>query len=145
MVVPELVYTTMGYSVNALYTFPMLLVLSLIGCIAGTFLGEPEDVEILKHFYRTTRPWGAWGPIRSKVVAEDPAFQPNDDFGKDILNVAVGIVWQLCLTSLPIFLVLKSWTWFGGTLAVLVVTSVFIKFNWYDKLPQEAAVSPAVR
>lgn len=145
MVVPELVNTAMGYSVNALYTFPILLVLSLIGCIAGTFLGEPEDVEILKHFYRTTRPWGAWGPIRSKVVAEDPAFQPNDDFGKDVLNVAVGIVWQLCLTSLPIFLVLKSWTWFGGTLAVLVVTSVFIKFNWYDKLPQEAAVSPAVR
>lgn len=145
MLVPELVNLAVGYSVNPLYTFPILLVLSLIGCIAGTYLGEPEDDEILKHFYRKTRPWGVWGPIRQMVVSEDPTFQPNDDFIKDVINVAVGIVWQLCLTSLPIFLVLQSWAWFGGTLAVLVVASVFIKLNWYDKLPHEAAVSSAAR
>ncbi len=93
----------------------------------------------MKHFYRTTRPWGVWGPIREKVMAEDPAFQPNNDCVKDSINVAVGIVWQLCLTSLPIFIVLRSWDWAGGVFALLVVTSVFIKFNWYDKLPRDEA------
>ena len=94
--------------------FRFCLVLSLIGCLAGRLPCEPEDDEILKHFYRTTRPWGVWGPIREKVMAEDPAFQPNDDCVKDSINVAVGIVWQLCLTSLPIFVVLRSWDWAGG-------------------------------
>src|SRR4029078_9464506 len=113
--------------------------LSLLGCIFGTYVGEAEDEEILKHFYRITRPWGAWGPIRERVMAEDPEFRPNQDFGKDMINVMVGIIWQLCLTSLPIFIVLRSWNWAGGVFAVLVVTSLFIKINWYDKLPKDEA------
>ncbi len=135
MFIPEIVNTIVGSSVNPLYTFPVLLVLSLIGCIAGTYLSEPEDEAISKHFYRTTRPWGCWGPVRDRVLAEDPTFEPNRDFVKDTINVSVGIVWQLCLTSLPVFLVLRSWNWAGAVFLLLVVTSIFIKLNWYDKLP----------
>lgn len=120
---------------NAIYTFPLLLLLSVIGCLLGTYLGEPEDEAILKHFYKTTRPWGWWGPIRDKVMQEDPNFQPNNEMLKDWLNVVVGIVWQLCLTSLPIFVVLRSWEWAGGIAVTLATLSVFLKFNWYDKLP----------
>ena len=120
---------------NPIYYVPALLVLSLIGCLAGTYLSTPEDAAILKHFYRTTRPWGCWGPIRDEILREDPSFQPNEDFWKDAINVAVGIVWQTCLTALPIFVVLRTWDWAGGTFLLLVATSVFIKFNWYDKLP----------
>jgi solute:Na+ symporter, SSS family len=121
---------------NSLYLIPVLIPLSLIGCLLGTFLTEPEDAEILKHFYKTTRPWGFWGPIRDQVMAEDAAFQPNRAALRDSTNVAVGIVWQLCLTTLPIFLVLRSWNWAGGAFILLIVLSIFIKLNWYDKLPQ---------
>jgi SSS family solute:Na+ symporter len=120
---------------NPVYLVPLLLVLSLLGCIIGTYLSVPEDDEILKHFYRTTRPWGFWGPIRDQLMREDPSFEPNRDFWKDTINVTVGIVWQTCLTGLPIFLVIRSWDWALGTLLLVVATSVFIKFNWYDKLP----------
>ncbi|MFO0788166.1 MAG: sodium:solute symporter family protein [Pirellulales bacterium] len=143
MFVPELINQALGYEVHALYSFPILFVLSVIGCIVGTYAGEPEDDEILMHFYRTTRPWGVWGPIRDKVLAADPAFLPNNDCAKDVANVAVGIVWQVCLTSLPIFIVLKSWPWAGGTFALLAVTSVFIKINWYDRLPDDGVVTAA--
>jgi hypothetical protein len=67
-------------------------------------------------------------------MAEDPAFVPNRGMGRDLLNVAVGIVWQLCLVTLAIFLVLKQWTWCGGILAVLIATTVYLKFSWYDHL-----------
>ena len=120
---------------NPIYFAPVLLVLSLAGCLLGTYLSTPEDMAILKHFYRTTRPWGFWGPVRDEVLREDPNFRPNNDFAKDAINVAVGIVWQTCLTALPIFLVLRTWPWAFGTLGLLFMTSLFIKFNWYDKLP----------
>jgi SSS family solute:Na+ symporter len=149
MVVPELVpkiapliFTpeTAGVVIsNPIYAFPVLLVLSLAGCLLGTFLGEPEEASILKNFYRTTRPWGLWGPIREAVMSEDLAFRPNRDFAKDSVNVVVGIVWQLCLTSLPIFIVLREWQWTGYTIVTLAGATVFIKFNWYDKLPNSAA------
>jgi tryptophan-rich sensory protein len=56
----------------------------------------------------------------------------------------VGIVWQLCLTALPVYLVLRSWLWVAAILVVLAVTTVFIKFNWYDKL-EKAPFAPPER
>jgi hypothetical protein len=46
----------------------------------------------------------------------------------------VGIVWQLCLTALPIYIVLQHWSWVGAIAATLLVTSAILKFSWYDKL-----------
>jgi SSS family solute:Na+ symporter len=123
-----------GRTFNALYTFPFLLLISLAGCLAGTFLSKAEDDEVLKKFYRTVNPWGWWGPIRAKVVREDPSFIPNRDAAHDLTNVAVGIVWQLCLVTLPIYLVLKQWPWSAAIFVVLVITTVYMKFSWYDRL-----------
>jgi uncharacterized protein (DUF486 family) len=38
--------------------------------------------------------------------------------------------------------VLRQWSWSGAILALLVVTSTFMKFNWYDKL-EKAQPMPA--
>ena len=131
-----------GHPFNTLYTFPVILVISIAGCLLGTWCSPQEDEETLKHFYKNVRPWGFWGPIRAKVMQEDPTFVPNGDFKRDSVNVMVGIVWQLAMTALPIYVVLRSWSWIGAVFAVLVVTSIILKFNWYDKLEKDA---PPVR
>lgn len=120
--------------INDLYFIPPILAISTIGCLLGTFLAPPEDDETLLRFYRTTRPWGFWGPIREKAGRLVPPARPNRNFWRDAVNVVVGIVWQLCLTALPIYIVLQQWNWVGSIMAVLAVTSVFLKFNWYDNL-----------
>ncbi len=128
----------LGHSVaNTLYLFPIVLAASIVGCILGTFLTKPEDDAILMHFYKSVNPWGAWGPVRAKVMKEDPDFKPNPGFWRDTINVLVGIVWQLSLTALPIYIVLRDWQWAGGIFILLVITSIFIKFNWYDRLEKE--------
>jgi hypothetical protein len=124
----------MGHSVNALYLFPIILVISIIGCVLGTLLSEPEEDEILRNFYKNVRPWGFWGPIRDQVMKADPAFKPNGDFARDCFNVVVGIIWQLSMVTMPIYLVLRQWNWVGIIVATFVVTSAILKFNWYDKL-----------
>jgi hypothetical protein len=139
MVVPELAVKLVGHDINPLYTFPVIFSISVVGCPLGTLLSKSEDGAILKQFYKTVNPWGAWGPIRDKVMRNDPAFQPNRDCSRDCANVMVGIVWQLCLTALPIYLVLRQWSWVGAIAATLGVTSLIIKFNWYDKLAKAPA------
>jgi solute:Na+ symporter, SSS family len=132
---PGLAKMYLGHAVsNTLYLFPIILAASVVGSVLGTLLTKPEAEGVLEDFYKKVNPWGAWGPIREKVTRENPAFRPNPDFTKDAVNVSVGIVWQLCLTALPIYLVLREWPWVGGIAAVLAATSVFLKFNWYDKL-----------
>ncbi len=100
MLIPELVNKLApDQHVNALYYFPVIFGVSVIGCLLGTLLTQPEDDAILMSFYKTVNPWGFWGPIREKVMREDPSFVPNHHFGKDCINVMVGILWQLCLTA----------------------------------------------
>ena len=135
MIIPAAYEGIMGHAVgNSLYLFPIILVLSAGGCFLGTFLSRPEEEVILKNFYKNVRPWGFWGPIRDAVMKEDPSFQPNREFSRDVVNVIVGIVWQLTMVTMPIYIVLRQWSWAGGIAGLFVVTSAILKFNWYDKL-----------
>lgn len=128
------ILTALGYDLLAIEQFPILFLISIGGSVLGCLLTPPDETEVLKQFYKQTRPWGFWAPIRDAVMAEDPDFRPNGDFGRDTLNVVVGIIWQMALVVLPIYLVLKNWTVLGLTMIVLVVTSWVLKKNWYDKL-----------
>ncbi|MFO1477961.1 MAG: sodium:solute symporter family protein [Verrucomicrobiota bacterium] len=141
MIVPMIGEKIVGHGFNMIYTFPALLVFSLVGCLAGTYFSAPDDEEVLKKFYRTVNPWGFWGPIRAKVIAENPGFVANRNAVRDLTNVAVGIVWQLCLVTLPIYIVLKQWPVAGGIFILLLATSIFMKFNWYDKLEKAEATA----
>ena len=69
-----------------------------------------------------------------KVLAEDPGFKRNNDFRRDMFNVAVGIVWQVALVVLPMYIVIWELRRAAITLAIVLVTSAILKFTWYDHL-----------
>jgi Na+/proline symporter len=137
MFVPMGTEVALGHAVNPLFVFPIILLLSVAGCVLGTLLTPPEDEAVLKAFYKRVRPWGCWGPIRKRVQSEDPAFVPNRDLARDTTNVGVGILWQLSLTALPIYIVLREWGWSSAVLVTLLITTAILKWNWYDKLEKE--------
>ncbi|PRY09942.1 Na+/proline symporter [Pontibacter ummariensis] len=117
-----------------LYYFPLLFVLSLAASIIGTFSGPPTNEETLKEFYRNVRPWGFWGPIDKLVKAEDPTFVENKNFWLDAFNVIIGVIWQMSLTLLPIYLVLGMYAPLAVTGTVLAITCVILKKTWWDRL-----------
>jgi hypothetical protein len=124
------------------YSFPAIFLCSTAGCLLGTFTTPPSDEGTLVRFYKTVRPWGAWGPVRQRVIRENPGFQPNRDCARDWVNVTVGTLWQLCLVTMPIYLVLRSWPAFWISLGIIAATSLFLKFNWYDRLEKEVPAVP---
>ena len=114
--------------------FGLVFLFSLVGCFLGTWLTAPEDEAVLKEFYRRVRPWGFWGPILRKVVQEDPSFQKNRDFFRDVFNIVIGMIWQISLVVLPMYIVTWRPRHAALTLAVIAVTSLILKFTWYDHL-----------
>jgi len=120
--------------------FPTIMALSAIASIGVCLLTKPEEDEILKSFYRIVRPWGFWKPIYEKCRADDPAIQPNRDFWRDWFNIVVGLIWEISMVAMPIFLVIQQPRKMWLCAAVFAVTSAILKFTWYDKL--EPAVSP---
>src|SRR5690606_37189612 len=81
-----------------LYYWPILFLLSVAGSIIGTLLSPPTDMDVLKKFYTSVRPWGFWAPVHDAVILEEPDFNANKDFKLDMFNVVIGIIGQLCLT-----------------------------------------------
>ena len=45
-----------------IYFFPIIFVLSILGCLLGSLLTPPDDMEKLKSFYKNVKPWGFWKP-----------------------------------------------------------------------------------
>ncbi|MCI4670214.1 MAG: Na+:solute symporter [Bacteroidia bacterium] len=132
---------------SALEGFLIILGISLMVSILASLFTEPDDEETLKKFYFQVRPWGFWKPIHQKLLADYPGLEANKNFGRDMLNVAVGITWQTALTATGIFLVLKNWTYTSVALGVVLATSFFLKVNWYDKMedwPEEVKEKESV-
>ncbi|CAI3806228.1 sodium:solute symporter family protein [Rheinheimera sp. MM224] len=119
---------------HPLYAFPLLLLLSLVGSIAGTLLTPAEPDEVLCSFYRQVRPWGFWGPVYDKVKAQDPNFDPDTHPWRDAFNILVGMTWQIALVAMPIYLVIQQWYYLALASMLAVLTSWILKKNWLDKL-----------
>ncbi|RFM26621.1 sodium:solute symporter family protein [Deminuibacter soli] len=117
-----------------LYYWPVLFVLSLGASIIGSYATPPTEEYTLKQFYKTVRPWGFWKPVHAMVVAEDPSFVGNKNFRVNMLNIALGIIGQLCLTILPMYLVLWLQTPLIITVIILVIIIAILKRTWWNRL-----------
>ncbi len=133
--IPALTFRFIFDGVLDTYTFPLMLLISVIACLIGTYSSPPVDEEVLKKFYKSVRPWGFWGPVHEKVVAEDPSFVKNSNFKKDMFNVFIGIIWQTALVVFPIYLVLMQGIPLAISIAIAIVTTLILKKTWYDRLP----------
>jgi Na+/proline symporter len=124
-----------------LYIWPLLFVISIGGCIIGTYSAPPTDINVLKKFYTTVRPWGFWKPIVEQVLAEDPSFEPNKNFKLDMFNVVLGITAQCCLTILPMYLVLWMKLPLIVTISILVIIAFILKITWWNRLEDDSTAT----
>ncbi len=135
--IPALSFRYIFPGVLDLYTFPLMLLIAVTGCILGTYLAPPVDEEVLKKFYKNVRPWGFWKPIHDKVIAEDPDFKRNKDFKRDMFNVVIGTIWQTALVIFPIYIVLLEGVPTIISIAIAVICTLILKKTWWDKLPKD--------
>lgn len=117
-----------------LYLFPVILIISLAGCLIGTLLTEQTDEKTLVSFYKNVRPWGFWKPILVKVQEDDSSFKKNTRFLKDSFNVILGTIAQTSFVAVPVFIVIKHWGSMSIALSIVLVCAIILKKTWWDKL-----------
>lgn len=117
-----------------LYIWPLLFLISILGCIIGTYTAPPTSWVSLERFYTTVKPWGWWGPVYERVKAKDASFQANKNFKLDMFNVVLGVIAQCCLTILPIYVVLWMELPLLITVLILLAIVLVLKKTWWDKL-----------
>jgi Na+/proline symporter len=123
---------------SVILAFPFIILpVSTLGSILGCLFTPADDMEVLKKFYKNVKPWGFWKPVIREIQKEDPEFIPNKNFGRDMFNTAVGIIWQMGLIVIPVYLVIRDLKNMWIAIAAVIITSVILKYNWYDKLEDD--------
>ncbi len=120
--------------VDILYGFFFIVAFSGIASVVVCLLTPPEDEETLDSFYIEVRPWGFWKPVYARLRSRLPELRENRDFIRDFTNCLVGIVWQTSLVTTPMYIVIRQFFPLCISLLVLAVTTIYLKFSWYDKL-----------
>ncbi len=139
-IIASMIFPFIFPTVLPLYYFPLTFLASIIGCLAGTYAAPPSDESVLISFYKTVRPWGFWAPIYEKIKLTNPSFERNKNFKRDMFNVTVGIVWQICLTVIPVYIIIREQLPLLTSIGILLVTTLILKKNWYDRLKYEDVV-----
>lgn len=117
-----------------LYYWPIFFMLSLTGAIAGTYAAPPTEMATLKTFYATVRPWGFWQPVKDEILKQDNTFKGNKNFKLNMFNVALGMLGQLCLTILPMYVVLWLKLPLIITIILLTIIIIILKKTWWNRL-----------
>jgi len=133
-IVAALIFPYLFPNTLALYCWPLLFVISMLGCIIGTYNSAPTEAETLEKFYKQVKPWGFWKPVLEEVLKKDPGFEPNKRFKLDMFNVVLGIIAQCCLTILPMYVVLWMKLPLIITVAVLLIVILILRKTWWQKL-----------
>lgn len=132
--IPALIFPYLFADTLSLYYFPLILLISLAGSIAGTLLSQPTDQKTLTKFYMEVNPWGFWKPVKNQVLKTHPAFRPNRFFKRDMLNVLTGTIAQTAIVAAALFLVFKQWVPLYFSLAIVFLGVVILKKYWWNRL-----------
>lgn len=117
-----------------LYFFPVFIVIQLTACVLGSYAAPPTDSATLVSFYTTVRPWGLWKPVRDMARQTQPDIVANPNFRINMFNVALGIMGQILLTLLPMYLILSKWTELIVVIALLLVIVLTMRKTWWKRL-----------
>ena len=117
-------------------TFTVVIIVSTIGTILGTFAGKPVDRDILINFYRKTKPFGFWKPMRSLFNGKDLAVVDAQN-RRDLWLLIPACLWQLLLFWLMTAFVAKLWQSFFISVVVTIVLSCVLYKYWYKNLSAE--------
>ena len=116
--------------------FVIVTSLSFAGTIIVSLLTAPTPMERLKHFYRTTRPFGLWGPLKGEFQGEAREALKREH-RNDIIAVPFTLLWQVTIFLLPMQLVIKAYTAFFYTLPLFVIAMIGMYFFWWKALPPQ--------
>ncbi|QDU71442.1 sodium:solute symporter family transporter [Mucisphaera calidilacus] len=126
---------------TAVQQFTILTTISLLSTIIGTLLTKPTDTAVLANFYKTTRPFGLWGPFKT-LLPEDERRAMEKEHRNDIIAVPFVMTWQISLFMLPMQLVIGAYRDFLITLPIFLIGLTGMYWFWYRHLPPREPATP---
>ena len=116
--------------------FVFMTCLSFVGSIAGSLLTDPTNKDVLRNFYRTTRPFGFWKEFKEELSEKRRRAIDNEN-RNDIIAVPFALVFQVTLFLIPMQIIIHSFGAFWKTLPFFLIGLAGLYWFWYRNLSSE--------
>jgi len=122
---------------SELYQFGLMTGLSFAGTIGFSYMTAPTPMPILRNFYRTTRPFGWWGPLKANT---EPGLLKKwqAEHRNDIISVPFVMTAQVTIFLMPMQIMIKSYSAFFMTLPIFIFAVVGTYWFWWRNLPPKS-------
>jgi Na+/proline symporter len=117
-------------------SFLVLLICSFTATILGTIFSKQTDKEILINFYKTTRPFGFWKPVKS-LLSDEKKSEINSENRRDIISICFALPWQIVLFLSGMTFIMKRFDLFFSLIIILIFLSVGLYYFWFRYLSDE--------
>jgi Na+/proline symporter len=115
------------------WTFALIGSVTFVASVGISLLTEPTRADILKTFYKETKPFGFWGAVRERI--DDLELESiRAESRRDILGILLAVPWQLSLFLTTMMFVTKEWGTFFVLLGVCTTLTVGLYFVWFRHL-----------
>lgn len=104
------------------------------GCVIATYLTPRTDPGVVENFYRTTKPFGLWKPLRGAVSAQEAASM-KQEHRFDLISLPFALAWLVSMLMFPLLLVIRQYRSAAVAGSILAVSLIGLYFFWYKKLP----------
>ncbi len=121
--------------------FLLMTLISFLATIIGSLLTRPTPEKVTENFYRVTRPFGFWGPMRD-VFTSDRRRAIRAEHRNDLLTVPFALLWQVTLFLLPMQLVMKAYASFFMTLPFFLIGAGGMYLFWWCRLSMDSNAEP---
>lgn len=120
-------------------SFAILLVSSFSATIIVTLLTEQTSKATLVNFYKSTRPFGFWKPIKS-LLPDEKKTQINSENRRDIIAISFALPWQIILFLTGMTVILRRFDLFIYLFVLLIFLSAGLYYFWFRHLSDEVRV-----
>jgi len=110
--------------------FPLVALIALSATIIGCLLTKPTDRDTLVYFYKKTRPWGFWGPVKKWLTEEQRGYIDSEN-RRDLISLPFAFLYQVTLFMLPMQLIIHRFDAFFFTLPVFIISATWLYVVWW--------------
>ncbi len=110
--------------------FLYVAVIAFGGTIGGCIVTKPTDMRTLVDFYKKTRPFGVWGPVRKHLHEEQLTYIDSEN-KRDAISIPFAFFYQVCLFLIPMQLIIHSFSSLAWSLPIFFISCAGMYFIWY--------------
>jgi solute:Na+ symporter, SSS family len=116
------------------WQFGCMTSISLGATVVVSYLTPETPRDVVRYFFRTTRPFGFWGPLRSELPAEERRARTREH-RIEAASVFIALAWQISLFMLPMQFLTHNFSGLLVTGPIFLVASFGLYFVWWRNLP----------